>query len=188
MIAESPGPNEQATVSQWEVTALSLPTERVIELLCYCAGRETLSQGVVVGADLAFRAQAVRFSGSIVARQSLLPGTMFILHVCSLQLNTGKNEQVTRELYVITYVIIRLILGGQAMAVLKVTTVGNSVGVILPKELLERLRVGKGDSLYVIETKQGIELTPYNPEFANQMEVAERVMREDRDALRKLAE
>jgi putative addiction module antidote len=74
------------------------------------------------------------------------------------------------------------------MAVLKVTTVGNSVGVILPKELLERLRVGKGDSLYVIETKQGIELTPYNPEFANQIEAAERVMREDRDALRKLAE
>jgi putative addiction module antidote len=74
------------------------------------------------------------------------------------------------------------------MAVLKVTTVGNSVGVILPKELLERLRVGKGDSLYVIETKQGIELTPYNPEFAQQMESAERVMREDRDALRKLAE
>ena len=74
------------------------------------------------------------------------------------------------------------------MAVLKVTTVGNSVGVILPKELLERLRVGKGDSLYVIETKQGIELTPYNPEFATQMETAERVMREDRDALRKLAE
>jgi putative addiction module antidote len=56
------------------------------------------------------------------------------------------------------------------MAVLKVTTVGNSVGVILPKEFLERLRVGKGDSLYVIETKQGIELTPYNPEFASQME------------------
>ena len=74
------------------------------------------------------------------------------------------------------------------MAVLKVTTVGNSVGVILPKDLLERLRVGKGDSLYVIETKQGIELTPYNPEFARQIEAAERVMREDRDALRKLAE
>jgi putative addiction module antidote len=74
------------------------------------------------------------------------------------------------------------------MAVLKVTTVGNSVGVILPKELLERLRVGKGDNLYVIETKQGIELTPYDPEFARQMEAAERVMREDRDALRKLAE
>lgn len=74
------------------------------------------------------------------------------------------------------------------MNILKVTTVGNSVGIVLPKELLERLRVQKGDSLYVIETKQGIELTPYNPEFAQQMEAAERVMREDRDALRKLAE
>lgn len=74
------------------------------------------------------------------------------------------------------------------MGVLKVTTVGNSVGVILPKEILERLRVSKGDSLYVIETKQGIELTPFNPVLALQMEAAERVMREDRDALRKLAE
>lgn len=74
------------------------------------------------------------------------------------------------------------------MSVLKLTTVGNSVGVILPKEILERLRVQKGDSLYVVETKQGIELTPYNPEFAAQMEAAERVMREDRDALRRLAE
>jgi len=73
------------------------------------------------------------------------------------------------------------------MNILKVMTVGNSVGIVLPKELLERLRVQKGDSLYVIETKQGIELTPYNPEFAAQMEAAERVMREDRDALRKLA-
>ena len=73
------------------------------------------------------------------------------------------------------------------MSVLKVTTVGNSVGVILPKEILERLRVKKGDSLYAIETKNGIELTAYNPEFARQVEIAERVMREDRDALRKLA-
>ena len=73
------------------------------------------------------------------------------------------------------------------MGVLKVTTVGNSVGVILPKEILERLRVKRGDSLYVIETKNGIELTAYNPEFAKQVEIAEQVMREDRDALRKLA-
>ena len=56
------------------------------------------------------------------------------------------------------------------MSVLKVTTVGNSVGVILPKEILERLRVKRGDSLYAIETKNGIELTAYNPEFANQVE------------------
>lgn len=74
------------------------------------------------------------------------------------------------------------------MSVLKVTTVGNSVGVILPKEILERLRVGKGDSLYVIETKNGIQLTAYDPAFAQQVEIAERVMREDRDALKKLAE
>lgn len=74
------------------------------------------------------------------------------------------------------------------MNVLKVTTIGNSVGVILPKEILERLRVGKGDSLFVTETRQGIELTPYDPEFAGQMAAAERVMREDRDALKKLTE
>src|SRR5205085_2916674 len=46
----------------------------MLELLCYCAGRETLAQGVVVGVDLTFWAQAVRFAGSIVARQSFLPG------------------------------------------------------------------------------------------------------------------
>jgi putative addiction module antidote len=74
------------------------------------------------------------------------------------------------------------------MTTLKLTTVGNSTGVVLPKEILERLRVEKGDSLYVLETPRGIELTPYNPEFAAQMEAAEQVMREDRDALRKLAE
>jgi putative addiction module antidote len=74
------------------------------------------------------------------------------------------------------------------MSSLKLTTIGNSTGVILPKEILQRLRVDRGDTLYVIETARGIELTPYDPEFAGQMEVAERVMREDRDVLRKLAE
>ena len=71
---------------------------------------------------------------------------------------------------------------------LKITTVGSSAGVVLPKAILERLRVGKGDTLYAIETPNGIELTPYDPEFAEQMEAAKLVMREDRDALRKLAE
>lgn len=70
----------------------------------------------------------------------------------------------------------------------KLTTVGNSTGIVLPKELLEKLRVKKGDTLHVLETPNGIELTPLNPEFARQMDVAERVMREDRDILRKLAE
>jgi SNF2 family DNA or RNA helicase len=74
MIAEPPGSSAQATLFPWEVTALPLPTAQAIELLCSCVGRETLSQGVVVGADLAFWAQAMRFAGSIVARQSFLPG------------------------------------------------------------------------------------------------------------------
>lgn len=74
------------------------------------------------------------------------------------------------------------------MTTLKVTTVGNSAGVVLPKEVLQHLRVQKGDTLYAIETPKGIELTPYDPEFAAQMEVAEQVMRQDRDVLKKLSE
>jgi putative addiction module antidote len=58
----------------------------------------------------------------------------------------------------------------------------------LSKEILEKLRVQKGDSIFAIETSKGIELTAYNPELAEQMRIAEQVMREDRDALRKLAE
>jgi putative addiction module antidote len=74
------------------------------------------------------------------------------------------------------------------MTSLKITTIGNSVGVVLPKELLARLRVGKGDTLFAVETPNGIELTPYDPAFAEQMTAAEDVMHEDRDVLRKLAE
>ena len=73
------------------------------------------------------------------------------------------------------------------MASLKVTTVGNSVGLILPRDLLAKLRVAKGDMLYVTETPNGIELTPFNPDFAAQMDAAESIMRENRDALRRLA-
>jgi putative addiction module antidote len=71
---------------------------------------------------------------------------------------------------------------------LKVTTIGNSAGVIFPKEFMEKLRINKGDTLYVSETPGGFELTPYNSEFANQMDLAESVMREDRNVLKKLAE
>jgi putative addiction module antidote len=70
---------------------------------------------------------------------------------------------------------------------LKITAVGNSAGVILPRELLARLRVERGDLLYATELPDGIKLTPFDPELAEQMEVAERVMREDRNVLRKLA-
>ncbi len=70
---------------------------------------------------------------------------------------------------------------------LKITAIGNSAGLILPKELLARLHVEKGDELYAVETPDGIRLTAYDPELAAQMEVAEQVMREDRTVLHKLA-
>jgi putative addiction module antidote len=70
---------------------------------------------------------------------------------------------------------------------LKITTIGNSAGVILPKELLARLRLEKGDELYALETPGGIKLTTYDPQLAAQMEVAEKIMREDRQVLNKLA-
>ena len=71
---------------------------------------------------------------------------------------------------------------------LKITTIGNSAGVVLPKEILERLRASKGDTLFAVETPNGVELTPYDPEFGLQMDIAEQVMREGRDVLKKLAE
>lgn len=71
---------------------------------------------------------------------------------------------------------------------LKLTAIGNSTGVVLPREILERLRVQRGDELLVLETPDGITLTPYDPEFARQMEVADDIMRRRRRLLRKLAE
>lgn len=70
---------------------------------------------------------------------------------------------------------------------LKVTAIGNSAGIVLPKEVLARLRLEKGDMLYATEIPGGIQLMPYDPKFEQQMEVAERIMRKDRDLLRKLA-
>lgn len=70
----------------------------------------------------------------------------------------------------------------------KVTTVGNSVGIVLPKGLLARLNIKKGDTLYVTETPDGVQLTPYNAEFDATMKAAHDVMRRYRDTLRKLAE
>jgi putative addiction module antidote len=72
-------------------------------------------------------------------------------------------------------------------ASLKITKIGNSAGVVLPKELLAKLRAGVGDTLYVSETPEGIRITTVNPDFAEKMAVAERIMREDRDILRVLA-
>ena len=73
-------------------------------------------------------------------------------------------------------------------ASLKITKIGNSAGIVLPKDLLARLRVGVGDTLYVTEAPDGIRITAADPEFAEKMAAAERVMREDRDILRILAQ
>jgi len=70
---------------------------------------------------------------------------------------------------------------------LKVTTVGSSAGVVLPKEVLTKLRVVKGDSVFLTESPDGFRITPYNPEFEEQMALARKFMRERRDVLRELA-
>ena len=73
------------------------------------------------------------------------------------------------------------------MQSLKITTVGNSAGVVLPKDVLEKLRVSKGDTLYLVEEPNGFRLTPYNEEFIRQMDAAEEIMRENKDVLKVLA-
>ena len=74
------------------------------------------------------------------------------------------------------------------MLTLKITTVGASSGVILPKETMAHLKVKKGDMLYLTEAADGgYRLTPYNPDFARQMDLAEEIMHDDREVLRALA-
>jgi putative addiction module antidote len=70
---------------------------------------------------------------------------------------------------------------------IKISKIGNSAGLILPKKLLARLRAGVGDTLYVSEAPDGIRITACNPEFAARMALAEQIMREDRDILHVLA-
>ena len=69
----------------------------------------------------------------------------------------------------------------------KITKIGNSAGVVLPKELLAKLRAGIGDTLYVSESPDGIRITANDPEFESRMAMAEQITREDRDILRILA-
>lgn len=74
-----------------------------------------------------------------------------------------------------------------AVLMLKLTQIGNSVGVVFPKEVLSRLKVSKGDSLFVTETPNGVELSAYNPEIEEQLKEGREFMREYRDTLRALA-
>ncbi len=73
------------------------------------------------------------------------------------------------------------------MHALKLTQIGNSVGVILPKEVLARLRVEKGDTLHLTDSADGIRLTPHDPTFETQMSAARDIMRKRRDVLHELA-
>jgi putative addiction module antidote len=70
---------------------------------------------------------------------------------------------------------------------LKLRKIGNSVGIILPKEALAHLKVGEGDTLVFSEAPDGARLTANNPEFAKSMAVFESLNRRYRNALRELA-
>jgi putative addiction module antidote len=70
----------------------------------------------------------------------------------------------------------------------KIIPIGNSNGVILPKEVLADLNVGQGDTLFFTRTENGFTFTPYDEEFAAQMEAAREIMRQNRDVLQRLAE
>ena len=73
------------------------------------------------------------------------------------------------------------------MSALKVTQIGNSLGVILPKEVLARLKVEKGDVLYLSDAVNGVLMSPYSPEFEQQMDAARSIMKKRRAVLRELA-
>ena len=73
------------------------------------------------------------------------------------------------------------------MVTLKVTQIGNSLGVVLPKEVLARLKLGKGDSLFLTEGPDGWRVSPYDPEIAEQLDEASQIMRRRRSVLHELA-
>lgn len=73
------------------------------------------------------------------------------------------------------------------MQTIKLRKFGNSIGAIISKEILAKMKAKEGDSLYLIETQDGYKLTPYNPEFMQQMNAAEDIMKSYRNALKALA-
>jgi putative addiction module antidote len=73
------------------------------------------------------------------------------------------------------------------MVKLKVTTVGSSTGVVLPKEVLSKLKIEKGDTLFLTEAPEGYRITPYDPDFERQMNLVYRVIHERRNVLKELA-
>ncbi len=73
------------------------------------------------------------------------------------------------------------------MLTLKLSAIGNSIGVVLPKDALTKLKLEKGDTVFLTESPDGYRLTPYSPEFETQMTIARQIMKKRRDVLRELA-
>lgn len=73
------------------------------------------------------------------------------------------------------------------MSALKLTQIGNSVGLILPKEVLARLKLEKGDTVFLTEAANGVTLTPYDPSLEEQLKLGREFMREYRDTFHQLA-
>ena len=73
------------------------------------------------------------------------------------------------------------------MTALKLTQIGNSVGVILPRETLARLKLEKGDTLFMTEATNGVNLTPYDPDLEEQLKLGREFMRDYRDTFHQLA-
>ncbi len=70
---------------------------------------------------------------------------------------------------------------------LKLTKIGNSTGVVLPKEVRDRMKIENGDVIYLTETPDGYAVTPYDPEFSEQMDVARKITKKRRAVLHELA-
>jgi antitoxin MazE len=72
-------------------------------------------------------------------------------------------------------------------ATIKIRQVGSSAGAIFPKEVLEALHANIGDTLHLVRTERGFEITPYDPDFEDAMAAFERFRKKYRNALRELA-
>jgi putative addiction module antidote len=70
---------------------------------------------------------------------------------------------------------------------LKLRSIGTSTGIILPKQLLDRLKLKKDDVLFASETPEGYHLTPYDPEVERQVKLGLEIMKEYREVFRALA-
>lgn len=91
LIAEPPRSRAKTKLSAWAVTAFQLSIEQTVEFLCRCMGKRTLTTGIVVGADVAYWAEALRFAGSLVARQQYLPG---------VKINNSRYQATWEPVYV----------------------------------------------------------------------------------------